>query len=314
MRIKFNIVIISPHFIKLAFFANLPYKMSQVEEKKNSRLAGPSSKKVKFTKIEDEKLENLIREFGENNWKLIAERMAPRTARQCRERWTNYVNPSLSKDPWSHEEDELLLLKHEELGNHWKLIEKFFPSRSKNNIKHRYSQIKGAVPNKNSNISPNINSNLNPTPNLNGIDLTSNNSNVTNNINLSTIASLSTINVSNNVNLNLSPLTMSSPISIGSSPTSSSTSSSSSGVSLNHNPTNCGFNNYSSQNHSNHINNIMNYNNNSGCLQIFDDVCPLNFLGERDSLLLFEGVLDAHEMEFPVQIHDLWTLPVDNVF
>ena len=113
-----------------------------VEQKVNPRLAGPSSKKVKFTKIEDEKLIELIKEFGENNWKLIAEKLPPRTPRQCRERWTNYVNPALSKDPWTKEEDELLIQKHNELGNHWKLIEKYFPARSKNNIKHRYSQIK----------------------------------------------------------------------------------------------------------------------------------------------------------------------------
>ncbi|OHT04781.1 DNA-binding protein reb1 [Tritrichomonas foetus] len=112
------------------------------EERKKSRLAGPSSKKVKFTKVEDAKLAALINEYGETDWKIIAEKMAPRTARQCRERWTNYVNPSLSKDPWTKEEDALLLEKHEEYGNRWKLIEKFFPTRSKNNIKHRYSQIK----------------------------------------------------------------------------------------------------------------------------------------------------------------------------
>ena len=107
-----------------------------------SRLAGPSSKKVKFTKNEDAKLESLIKEYGEGEWKLIAEKMSPRTARQCRERWTNYVNPKLSKDPWTKEEDDLLMEKHREHGNKWKIIEKYFPTRSKNNIKQRFMQLK----------------------------------------------------------------------------------------------------------------------------------------------------------------------------
>ncbi|OHS93771.1 hypothetical protein TRFO_11571 [Tritrichomonas foetus] len=115
------------------------------EQQRKSRLAGPSSKKVKFTKPEDTKLLMLVQEYTTKDWKVIAEQMAPRTARQCRERWTNYVNPSLSKDPWTHEEDLLLIEKHSEYGNHWKLIEKYFPARSKNNIKHRWASLKEMV-------------------------------------------------------------------------------------------------------------------------------------------------------------------------
>lgn len=116
--------------------------MSLEEDKTQTRLAGPLSKKFKFTKIEDEKLKKVIEEIGEKDWNLIAKKMAPRTARQCRERWTNYINPNLSKNPWTQQEDDLLLEKHVEYGNHWKEMKQFFPNRSKNNIKLRYSQIK----------------------------------------------------------------------------------------------------------------------------------------------------------------------------
>lgn len=114
----------------------------QAEQQRKARLAGPSSKKVKFTKAEDIRLMMLVQEFSTKDWKTIAEHMFPRTARQCRERWTNYVNPTLSKDPWSKEEDLLLIEKHNEFGNRWKLIERYFPGRSKNNIKHRWSVMK----------------------------------------------------------------------------------------------------------------------------------------------------------------------------
>lgn len=117
------------------------------EEKRKSRLAGPSSRKVKFTKAEDATLALLVKELGTKDWKSIAQHMQPRTARQCRERWTNYVNPTLSQEPWTQEEDILLIEKHCEFGNHWKIIERCFPSRSKNNIKHRWSLLQSLVSN-----------------------------------------------------------------------------------------------------------------------------------------------------------------------
>ncbi|OHT02573.1 hypothetical protein TRFO_30236 [Tritrichomonas foetus] len=132
-------------------------KMSSDPHPRSSRLAGPSSRKVKFTKAEDQKLFMLVQEYSDNDWKVIAEHLQPRTPRQCRERWTNYVNPKLSQDPWTQEEDMMLIEKHREYGNHWKIIERYFVNRSKNNIKHRLATIKGlALPSSLSNQTPNI--------------------------------------------------------------------------------------------------------------------------------------------------------------
>lgn len=108
------------------------------DESRKSRLAGPLSKKVKFTKTEDLKLKDLIEKYSTNDWKKIAKHLPPRTARQCRERWCNYIDPNLSQEPWTPEEDEVLLKIHEQIGNHWKKMEEFLPKRSKNNIKKRW--------------------------------------------------------------------------------------------------------------------------------------------------------------------------------
>ncbi|KAK8870693.1 hypothetical protein M9Y10_008580 [Tritrichomonas musculus] len=109
--------------------------------KKNPHLAGPKSKKFKFTKSEDTQLYNLVKLYGENDWRTIADQMPYRTPRQCRERWTNYVNPGLNKKPWSISEDMCLLMKHHDFGNKWKIIQRFFPGRSKNDIKQRIKHI-----------------------------------------------------------------------------------------------------------------------------------------------------------------------------
>lgn len=144
------------------------------DEKRKSRLAGPSSRKVKFTKAEDATLALLVKELGTKDWKTIAQHMQPRTARQCRERWTNYVNPTLSQEPWTQEEDILLIEKHCEFGNHWKIIERCFPSRSKNNIKHRWSLLQSLVsttPPSSVNILPSANSNSNILINSNNLNI-----------------------------------------------------------------------------------------------------------------------------------------------
>ncbi|OHT07794.1 Myb-like DNA-binding domain containing protein [Tritrichomonas foetus] len=113
-----------------------------MDSKKQSRLAGPLSKKKKFSKTEDQRLIELTREFGTKNWKDISRRMSPRTPRQCRDRWENYLSPELNTNDWTLEEDNTLLEKQMIYGNKWKIIRIFLPGRSKNSIKYRYQLLK----------------------------------------------------------------------------------------------------------------------------------------------------------------------------
>lgn len=99
------------------------------------------SPKLKFTLQDDQRLLKVVEETGTSNWRIVADKMPGRNPRQCRERWTNYVNPELKKDPWTTEEEELLLRKYNELGPRWHTIASFLGSRSTNQIKNRYSMI-----------------------------------------------------------------------------------------------------------------------------------------------------------------------------
>ena len=94
--------------------------------------------KHKFTPEEDERLTLIVKQFGESNWKMIAEQMGTRNCRQCRERWKNYLSPNVCKDPWTPQEDTLLQEKYKEYGSQWSLIAKFFPSRTDVNLKNRW--------------------------------------------------------------------------------------------------------------------------------------------------------------------------------
>lgn len=76
-------------------------------------------------------------------WIAVAEQLPGRTARQCRDRWVNYLSPSNKNGPWSHEEDQLLAEKYIEHGPQWTTIAKFFDGRSENNVKNRwYTYVK----------------------------------------------------------------------------------------------------------------------------------------------------------------------------
>jgi hypothetical protein len=61
-----------------------------------------------------------------------------RIGKQCRERWVNALDPSVDREPWTPEEDALLLKLHEQFGNHWMKISEAMPNRSDNSIKKRW--------------------------------------------------------------------------------------------------------------------------------------------------------------------------------
>lgn len=97
--------------------------------------------KIKFTAEEDAKLLSLVQIHGAKDWIRISQLMGTRNARQCRERFKNYINPDLRKDQWSAEEDKLLEEKFAEYGAKWNKISRFFVNRSDNNIRNRWMMI-----------------------------------------------------------------------------------------------------------------------------------------------------------------------------
>lgn len=102
------------------------------------RKCGPSTK---FTPVEEQKIIELVQILPENSWKQIAEIVCTKTAKQCRDRWTNYVNPKLNHGPWAESEDIFLLQKFQDLGPKWKTIAKFMPTRSPNDIRYRWMKL-----------------------------------------------------------------------------------------------------------------------------------------------------------------------------
>jgi hypothetical protein len=86
-------------------------------------------------------LTKAVHAIGTRDWDAVADRMNGRNARQCHDRWDNYLSPSVFTGPWTSQDKQTLTRLVAQYGSAWKRIAGFFPSRSDVNVKSHWRQM-----------------------------------------------------------------------------------------------------------------------------------------------------------------------------
>ncbi|KAF1336655.1 Cell division cycle 5-like protein, partial [Globisporangium splendens] len=71
---------------------------------------------------EDEILKAAVMKYGMNQWARVASLLSRKSAKQCKARWYEWLDPSIKKTEWSREEEEKLLHLAKLMPSQWRTI------------------------------------------------------------------------------------------------------------------------------------------------------------------------------------------------
>ena len=92
-----------------------------------------------WTSYEDKRLLMAVEMFKPGNWARIAAYVGSRNKFQCSQRWERTLDPSISKEPWTQEENEKLIDAVKKYGQKsWQEVAKHVGNRTDVQCRYRY--------------------------------------------------------------------------------------------------------------------------------------------------------------------------------
>lgn len=79
-------------------------------------------------------------EYGKNQWARISSLLVRKTAKQCKARWMEWLDPAIKKTEWAKDEDEKLLHLARLLPTQWRTIAPIV-GRTANQCLERYQRL-----------------------------------------------------------------------------------------------------------------------------------------------------------------------------
>ena len=96
------------------------------------------AKKDMWRAEEDLRLMQIIDMHSARNWNEISNILKGRSAKQCRQRWHNNLDPLFKRCKWSKAEEKALFLLHKIHGTQWAKIAKALGNRRTDNAIKNY--------------------------------------------------------------------------------------------------------------------------------------------------------------------------------
>jgi pre-mRNA-splicing factor CDC5/CEF1 len=100
----------------------------------------PTVKGGVWENAEDEVLKAAISKYGLNQWARVSSLLKSKTAKQCKARWEEWLDPAIRKVEWSREEDEKLLHLAKLMPTQWRTIASRV-GRTANQCLDRYNRL-----------------------------------------------------------------------------------------------------------------------------------------------------------------------------
>ncbi len=72
--------------------------------------------------LQDEILKAAVMKYGLNQWARISSLLVRKSAKQCKSRWYEWLDPAIKKTEWTREEDEKLLHLAKLMPTQWRTI------------------------------------------------------------------------------------------------------------------------------------------------------------------------------------------------